>query len=198
MRQSPAMSHDGSGHRTCGSGQASCMSGRSLRTCRDRSLACCRRVAAKRWSARRETTAVHLAQPAAAAGASDRVPRRTWRQRPFQRSRPDRWRVRVVREGRAVRVGGPSAARAGDARGRASTVRHCRKAVSLPASCPSLFPRVRAPYLHHLADELLGSDTSGKLAVLGLEREASTGIAPSGTGRPGWHIWSSPRARSKR
>ncbi|MEJ7569330.1 MAG: hypothetical protein WKF41_13815 [Gaiellaceae bacterium] len=51
-----------------------------------------------------------------------------------------------------------------------ATLRHCRKALSLRAACPSLVPRVRAPYLHHLADELLGPGTSDKLAVFGLER----------------------------
>ena len=51
-----------------------------------------------------------------------------------------------------------------------ATLRHCRKALILRPACPRLVPRVRAPYLHHLADELLGRGTSDQLSVFGLER----------------------------
>lgn len=45
---------------------------------------------------------------------------------------------------------------------------HCQRSALLRRLCPTRVPRVRAPYLSHLARDLLGS--SGRLDVFGLER----------------------------
>lgn len=58
-----------------------------------------------------------------------------------------------------------------------ATSRHCRKSLLLRAACPRLVPRVRAPYLHHLAEELLRG-TSEQLAVFGLERAGEDPARP--------------------
>lgn len=47
-------------------------------------------------------------------------------------------------------------------------VAHCRRSALLRTLCPTRVPRVRAPYLSHLARDLLGS--TGRLDVFGLER----------------------------